>query len=483
MVLPVGIMAEKEEEEETLEDKLSYSPENIWEDTDEEEMDEIFDFVSDYKEFISEAKTERECVSWSVDKLEEEGFKEIDEYDELSPGDKVYITSKDKTVVMAIIGENDLREGCNIVASHIDAPRLDLKPRPLYEETEDSLALLQTHYYGGIKKYQWVNTPMAIHGTVAKENGENVEIKLGEKMDEPAFIVSDLLPHLSKKKQGKRKMKDVIKGEELNILVGGIPIDDDDIEKKVKTKVLKLLNDEYGIKEEDLVSAELEMVPAGPARDIGFDRSMLGAYAQDDRISAYTSFRAALEMDTPERTAMVAFFDKEEIGSEGNTGAKSDLLPSVFSKLLNKTVGDYSIEDRRQMLDNSKAISADVNPAVNPSFKSVHEPQNAARLGKGIVLTKYTGAGGKYSGNDAHAEYVAFIRKILNEKDIEWQPGELGKVDEGGGGTVAKFLSNLNIEVLDAGTPLIGMHSPMEVVSKADVYNSKEAYKAFLEAE
>ncbi|MFW5902776.1 MAG: aminopeptidase [archaeon] len=471
------------EEKSNLEDELKFSIPNAWDGSDKETESKIMDFADRYKEFISKSKTEREAVDNTVELLRENGFISIDECTELNQGDKVYIVNKDKAIAIVIIGENKITDGCQILASHIDSPRLDLKAQPVFEDNDALLALFNTHYYGGIKKYQWVSTPLAIHGKIVKENGEVIDVSIGEKSDEPVFAASDLLPHLSKKKQSDRKMKDVIKGEELNVIIGGKPIDDEDVEEKVKINVLKILNDKYGIKEEDLTSAEIEIVPAGQARDLGFDRSMIGGYGHDDRICAYSSLIAGLDIETPSRTSMILMYDKEEIGSEGNTGANSRFTESVFQQILAKSLGDYSMEDYRIMLENSKGISGDVNPGVNPSFKSVHDLRNAGKMSKGIVITKYTGAGGKYSANDAHAEYVAYIRKIFNENDVCWQTAELGKVDEGGGGTVAKFLANLNLDIIDAGPPLLGMHSPFEIVSKVDLYQTYKAYKAFLEAE
>lgn len=464
-----------------LEDKLTFSTKNIWEEVEEDKIEEIIDFSADYAEYITKSKTERLSIDESEKILKENGFKSIDEYDSLESGDKVYMINRNKSMAIAVIGEKDITDGCNLVASHVDAPRLDLKVNPLYEDKDATIALFKTHYYGGVKKYQWVNTPLAIHGRVMKEDGEAVDISIGEGAEDPILVVSDLLPHLARKKQGDRKMKDVIKGEELNVLSASIPEDDEDAENKVKLKVLKLLNDKYDIKEEDFISAELELVPAGSAKNVGLDESMLGAYGQDDRICAYTSMRAVLDIKKPEKTSLAILFDKEEIGSEGNTGANSKFLESVYSDLLGKIQGDYTMNDHRRAFENSKAISGDVDPAVNPSFKGVHDLNNAARIGKGIVLTKFTGAGGKYSANDAHAEYVGEIRKIMNENDIFWQIAELGKVNEGGGGTVAKFLANLNIETIDAGPPILGMHSPFEITSKADIYYTYKAYKAFLE--
>ncbi|MFP4143198.1 MAG: aminopeptidase [Thermoplasmata archaeon] len=475
-------MAEKESESD-LEEKLGYSPENVWEKMDEEEKKRVFEFADDYRQFLNSSKTERKAVETTGKILRENGFKAISEYEELEPGDKVYYINRNKSIAGAVVGKKDLTQGVNLVTSHIDAPRLDLKARPLYEDQEASMALLQTHYYGGIKKYQWVSIPLSIQGRVVKEDGTPIDISIGDDPEDPIFVISDLLPHLSKKKQGERKMKEVIKGEELNIIVAGIPIDEEDIDEKVKIKVLQLLNEKYDITEEDFTSAELEIVPAYDSRDVGFDRSMLGGYGHDDRVCAYTSMRALLEFEKPEKTAGIIFFDKEEIGSEGNTGANSELLESFYSELLKKTKGEYTMHQHRKMLDNSKAISGDVSPAVNPSFKGVHDIQNAASFGKGIAINKFTGSGGKYSANDAHAEYVALVRRAFNQNDVAWQTAELGKVDEGGGGTVAKFLAELNIDVIDAGTPVLGMHAPYELISKSDLYHTFKGYEAFLKTE
>ncbi len=471
------------EEKSNLEDELTYSVKNAWEQSDEEELDDIMKFAEKYKEFITDSKTEREVIEKTVTSLEDNGFVSLTECKNLKEGDKVYLVNKNKSIAVAVIGKKEITEGLHILASHIDSPRLDLKARPIFEDKDSLLALFNTHYYGGIKKYQWVSTPLAIHGKIVKEDGEEVNICIGEDADDPVFAVSDLLPHLSKKKQSKRKMKDVIKGEELNLIIGGKPIDDDDIEKKVKINVLKILNDKFDIKEEDFISAEIEIVPSGPARDIGFDRSMVGGYGHDDRVCAFTSLMACIDLEHQTKTSLVLLYDKEEIGSVGNTSVDSRFTQSVFQQLLEKTVGDYTSEDYRQILENSKAISGDVNPGVNPSFKGVHDLRNAGRMGKGIVITKYTGSGGKFMANDAHAEYVAFIRRILNDNDICWQTAQLGKVDEGGGGTVAKDLAQLNMEIIDAGPPLLGMHSPFEIISKVDIYHTYKAYKAFLESE
>ncbi len=471
------------EEKSNLEEELTFSPGLVWEGLDLEKINTINSFNEKYRSFMSESKTEREVITNVTDILEKNGFVDISEIKELKPGSKIYKINKNKNMAFAVIGRENLIKGCNIIASHIDSPRLDLKARPLYEDNDAKMAVMKTHYYGGIKKYHWVNTPLAIHGKVVKEDGESIELCIGEDSDDPVFIVSDLLPHLSKKQQGDRKMKDVIKGEELNVLMGGIPIDDDDIKEKIKINILKILNDRYGMVEEDFVSAEIELVPAGSARDVGLDRSMLGAYGHDDRVCGYTSMMAAVDIDTPSRTGVVVLYDKEEIGSVGNTGASSLFLESFISDLLDKSDGECGIIDLQNILESSMAISGDVSAGVNPSFKGVHEMMNAAKLGCGIVLTKFTGAGGKFSGNDAHAEYISFMRRLFNEKDIKWQPCEIGKVDEGGGGTVARFIADMNVEIVDMGPPVLGMHSPFEIISKADVYETYRAYKTFLESQ
>lgn len=470
------------DKESNLEKELTFTTDSVWKGLKEKEIDEIMEFNEEYKKFLSKAKTEREFIIDSEQILQENGFVKLSDIGKLEPNMKVYDINKKKNIALAVIGKQDLREGCNIVASHIDSPRIDLKARPLYEDKDSLMSVFKTHYYGGIKKYQWVNTPLALHGRIVKEDGECVDICIGEKEEDPVFVVSDLLPHLSRKLQGKRKTDDVIKGEELNVLVGSIPIDDEDISDKIKINILKLLKDKYGLKEEDFVSGEIQIVPAGDARDVGLDRSMLGGYGHDDKVCSYTALRAILDIKKPDRTAVVVLYDKEEIGSVGNTGASSLFLQSFLSDIYDLSVKDYRIKEIHDMMRNSLAISGDVSAGVNPSFKSVHEMMNAAKLGCGIVLTKFTGAGGKFSGNDAHAEYIAYIRNLFNSNKIKWQPCELGKVDEGGGGTVAKYLANMNMDIVDAGPAVVGMHSPFEIVSKADVFETYRAYKIFLES-
>jgi aspartyl aminopeptidase len=461
------------------ESKLSMEKRSIWETATKSQLKEIESISAGYMEFISKAKTERLSTDIIVSMLRREGFKHIDDVKEWKKGERVFMVNRGKNVVAAVMGKQDILKGANLVASHSDAPRLDLKQNPLYEDSDTKLALLKTHYYGGIKKYQWVNIPLAIHGKVILDSGKEMDLHIGEEPDDPIFTIADLLPHLYRKKQGDRKLSEGITGEELNVLLSSLPFNDKKSKKKVKLWVLDHLNKEYGMVEEDFVSSEIEVVPAGPAREIGFDRSMIGAYGQDDRICAYTSIKALIEVKIPERTSIALVIDKEEIGSDGPTSIKSRFMEEFFSRLLELREPDYPDRKLRQSLSNTFAISSDVNGAVNPLFKQVHEVQNAAKLGFGICITKYTGSGGKFSANDASAEFMGLIRKTFNKAKVPWQTGELGKVDEGGGGTIAKFLGEHNMDVVDAGPALISMHSPMEISSKADVWATYKAYLAF----
>lgn len=443
----------------------------------------IFHFSEDYRKFLSKVKTEREFVKEGVLWAEQNGFIAAHKLEKYSLGDKIYYVNRNKNLVLAIIGQEDMEQGIHYVVSHIDSPRLDLKANPLYEDL--NMAFMKTHYYGGIKKYQWAAIPLAMHGIVILEDGEEVEIVLGEKEDEPVFTVPDLLPHLMRKAQGERKAGEVLQGEELQILVGSIPtrIVDEKVKDSIKKNILDILKRNYGIEEEDFVSAELELVPAGAARDVGFDKSFIGAYGQDDRVCAYTSMRALLELTAiPKRTVVCFLADKEEIGSTGSTGLASDYFNYVTGDLLEKAKGNFNEMMLRRTLWNSKALSSDVNVAMDPIFKGVHDAQNAAKVGGGVVLTKYTGSGGKYHTNDADAEYVAYVRRLLNEGGVSWQTGMLGKVDEGGGGTVAMFLAHLGIHTIDIGPGLLSMHSPFELASKWDIYHTYKAYKVFYQA-
>lgn len=457
---------------------MNYKKENGWNCIDSREV--VFDFSEGYKKFLDGAKTEREFVTEGIKLVEKNGFVNAEKKDKLTVGDKVYYVNRGKNLVLAVIGKEDIENGINYVVSHVDSPRLDLKGNPLYEDLD--LAYMKTHYYGGIKKYQWASLPLALHGVVVLASGEKVEIIIGEKDEDPVFTIPDILPHLSAKIQGDRKTGEVIKGEELQIIVGSIPssIEDKDVKEKIKYTVLEILNRDYGMIEEDFISAELELIPAGRCRDLGFDRSMIGGYGQDDRICGYTSMMAIIDLkEIPERTAVCFLADKEEIGSTGSTGLKSDYINYVTGDMIYKLKGNFNEMMLRKTLWNSNAMSSDVNAGIDPIFRSVHDAQNAAKIGYGVVVTKYTGARGKSGTNDADAEYVGKIRKMLNDAKVNWQIGELGKVDEGGGGTVAMYLAHLGINTIDIGPALLAMHSPFEVSSKLDVYETYRAYKVF----
>lgn len=457
---------------------MQYRNKNGWE--LKKNKKDIFDFSEEYKKFLDCGKTEREFVNEGIKYIEENGFVCAETKERLVPGDKIYYVNRDKNLVLVVIGKENIERGINYVVSHIDSPRLDLKGNPLYEDLD--LAYMKTHYYGGIKKYQWASIPLAMHGVVVLEDGRKVEINLGEQDNEPVFTIPDILPHLSAKIQGERKAGEVLKGEELQIIVGTIPttLESPDIKEKIKYNILEILKRDYGIEEEDFISAELELVPAGKARDIGFDKSMVGAYGQDDRICGYTSMKAIVGLkEIPEKTAVCFLADKEEIGSSGSTGLQSDYLAYITGDIVEKIKGSFNEMMLRRVLWNSQALSSDVNAGVDPIFKGVHDIQNAAKIGFGVVVTKYTGARGKSGTNDADAEYVAKIRRILNEGAVCWQIGELGKVDEGGGGTVAMYLAHLGIRTIDIGPALLAMHSPFEVSSKLDIYETYRAYEEF----
>lgn len=462
-----------------LEDVLVRKKESIWKKADKKEINAIFKYAEDYKEFMKFAKTERETVDKVVEIARAHGFKSLEEYKELKPGDRVYQVNKGKSIILAVAGKRDIYEGLNIITAHLDSPRLDLKQLPLYEDGETEIALLKTHYYGGIKKYQWVAFPLAIHGIVITRDGKRVNINIGENPDDPVFVIPDLLPHLARNVQGERKLFDGIKGEELNIIVGSIPVNDDDVKQKVKVAVLEYLNKKYGIVEEDFVSAELEAVPALAPMDSGFDRSFVLAYGQDDRACVYTALTALMELDKPDRWCAAVFFDKEEIGSAGNTSATSYFFENFVAELCGKVAGERANCDVHAVLENSKALSGDVDAGVDPTYKEVHDLNNAAKMGHGVVLTKYTGTGGKYSANDAHAEFVGKVRGIFNKAGVAWQSAELGKVDEGGGGTVSKYLAVYNMDIVDCGPAVLSMHAPIEITSKADLYHTHLAYLAF----
>lgn len=463
-----------------LKEELGFEPKLVWDKLSSADKEETFKFSEEYKAFLDEAKTERESVREIVRLAEENGFVSMDQVHasgkKLRPGNKVYAVNKEKNVALIVVGKEPVWQGINVIGSHIDSPRLDLKPYPLYED--QGLAMLKTHYYGGIKKYHWLAHPLAMHGVVIKQNGEKVNIKIGSAENDPIFLITDLLPHLAKD-QLQKKMGEAISGEALNILAGALPLDEKEAKERVKLAIMELIKVKYGIEEEDFISAELELVPATRARDVGLDRSLVGAYGQDDRICAYTSLRAVLNCQSPIRTAVALFVDKEEIGSTGNTGMRSRFFENTIAELLYLTAGDYDEIYCRRALARGRALSADVGAGVDPNWEGVHDKLNAARMGCGVVITKYTGSGGKYSTSEANAEFVAEIRKVFNDNKIIWQTAELGKVDQGGGGTIAQFMARYGMEVLDCGPALLSMHAPVEVAHKADIYMCFKAYEAF----
>jgi aspartyl aminopeptidase len=471
-------MAKKDES--ALEERLSLKQESSWLKVSKKQERDIMDFAEGYKDFLGKAKTEREVVDYIIEVAQKHGFKPIEKMKTIKPGDRVIITSLKKNAALAVIGKAPIENGLRILASHIDSPRIDLKQKPLYEDKDSELALFKTHYYGGLKKYQWVNIPLAIHGVISRSDGKVIEVNIGEEPGDPVFVIGDLLPHLSRKVQGKRDLFEGIKGEELRLIAGSIPLKSEKNAKdKLKLNILNLLNKKYGIVEEDLISSELEIVPAMDPRDVGLDRSMVGGYGQDDRICAYTSLMAICSLRNPVKTALTLFFDKEEVGSVGATGAQSDFIEYTVGEIMERMTPKFRFATLKRALANSKAISADVDAGMHPVFKDVYEKQNAARLGYGIVLCKFGGMRGKAGANDARAEFVGEIRRLFNKKKIPWQYAELGRVDEGGGGTVSRFLAEYTMEIVDCGPPLLSMHSPFEVANKADIYFSYMAYKEF----
>lgn len=470
-------MTKKLSEGQALEQKLRYQKQNVWEKLSPEETEAVFSLGAKYKDYLSQVKTEREAVSLMMNQARAAGFQELDTIKKLKPGQKFYLVHRHKVLLLGVVGQKPLAEGLRLVGAHVDAPRLDLKPHPLYES--DGLALLKTHYYGGIKKYQWPAIPLALHGVVLKADGTLLNLVIGEGEQEPVFTVTDLLPHLARE-QMEKTMKEGIQGEDLNILAGSIPYPDEEVREKVKLAVLNHLYEQYGLVEEDLVSGEVELVPAGPARDVGFDRSLIGGYGQDDRVCAFTAFEAMLEVKEPVHTALAFFVDKEEIGSTGNTGAQSRFLEYAVARL-GALAGETTMADIYRIFDATKAISADTLAAMDPSWPNVLDKFNAPVLGHGVVIMKYSGSGGKYDTNDAHGETMFQLRKLFREKGIIWQTGELGKVDQGGGGTIAQFLAKTGMDVVDCGPALLSIHSPFEIASKADVYMTAKAYRVFLE--
>ena len=465
-------MAKKELEE--LKKKLFVSKENGWLDLNNNTKQDVFSYAKGYINYLNNSKTEREIISSSKKIAEENGFKNIEKIKELKPGDKVYYINHEKSMYLAIIGKDDIEKGLNIIGAHADSPRLDLKPNPLYEDSE--LAFFKTHYYGGIKKYQWTTIPLAIHGVIVKANGEKVEVKIGEDENDPIFTITDLLPHLAQD-QMEKKLKNGIDGEDLNLLVGSIPYDKE-VQESVKLNILNILNEKYGITEVDFTSSELELVPAMPCRSMGFDNSMVAGYGQDDKICVYASLTALMKIEKPKRTAVCIISDKEEIGSMGNTGMESHVFDTFIAEILNKMgINKPNLLDK--VFCNSKMLSADVDAALDPIYASVSERNNASYLGKGVGLNKYTGARGKSGASDANAEFVAEVRNIFEKNNVRYQISELGKVDVGGGGTIAYILANKGVDVIDCGVPILSMHSPYEVSSKFDLYSAYQGYMAF----
>ena len=464
-------MSEETTRAEQLKKDLFMKPANAAKVCNDAQIKEADNFCEGYMSFLDAAKTEREAVEEAVALVRANGFIEFRKGETYEPGEKIYYNNRGKALILAVIGRRDLSQGARITAAHIDSPRLDLKPNPLYEDNE--LAYFKTHYYGGIKKYQWTVTPLALHGVIVKKDGETVRVKVGEDDADPKFVITDLLPHLAAN-QMKATMAEGVKGESLNVLIGSRPFDDTDTAENVKLNILHILFEKYGIKEEDFLSAELEAVPAFKSCDIGFDRSLIGAYGHDDRVCAYPALMALIDTEAPEYTSLCVLADKEEIGSVGNTGLDSSFL-SYFVSDLAETAG----LDGRDVLSRSECLSADVNAAFDPLYPEVQEKRNAAFVNRGVVLTKYTGSRGKGGTSDASAEFMAKIRALLDDNGVVWQTGELGKVDEGGGGTVARFVAGLNVDTVDLGVPVLSMHAPFETVAKLDVYMTYKACCAF----
>ena len=465
-------MSEKTTGQEML-DKLSYKKKNIYEESGAEKIKAIYDYSVGYMKYLDDAKTEREAVVATVAMAKKYGYTEYKIGDKLSVGDKKYLNHRNKSVVLFTVGTEDLeKDGVRILAAHIDSPRLDLKQVPMYEDA--GMGFLKTHYYGGVKKYQWTAIPLALHGVMVRADGTSVDINVGEDDNDPIFYINDLLPHLGAK-QSQEPLGTAISGETLNILIGGLPYDDKEVADKIKLTALSLLNEKYGVTEEDFLSAELSLVPAFKARDIGFDRALIAAYGHDDRVCAYPAVTALLDNPDTKHTVMVVLADKEEIGSVGVTGMQCEVFMDIIDEI-SLSLGKNS----RAVRNSSKCLSADVTACYDPNFADVYEKRNSAMISCGTTMSKYTGARGKSSTNDASAEFVGYIRKLFADNGVIWQTAELGKVDAGGGGTVAMYIANHNIETVDLGVPVISMHAPYEVVSKADVYSTYEAFCAFV---
>lgn len=465
------------------ENNLFYKKHFIWEKLNDGERSEVFEIGDDYRAFMDASKTERLSIKEIIKRAEASGFVCLENITDVKTGDKIYYINKEKNAVLAVIGKQSIEEGMNIVGSHVDSPRIDLKQNPLYEK--HGISLLKTHYYGGIRKYQWVTIPLALYGTVVKANGEIIDVAIGDDDNDPVFYITDLLPHLAKD-QNDKKLSEAIEGEGLNVIIGSLPslCEEDDKDKKddkkFKLNVLKILNEKYGMIEEDFQTAELEIVPAGKARDVGIDRGMIMAYGHDDRVCAYTSLKAILELESVDKTAIALFSDKEEIGSVGNTGMHSAFFNNMVAELIAlQNNGNYCELSLKRALANSSMLSSDVAAGVDPTYPQVTEFQNAPIMGQGVAMVKYTGSRGKSGANDANAEYIGKLRKLFNENKVMWQPAELGKVDQGGGGTIAYIMANYNMDVVDLGVPVLSMHAPFEIISKTDLYMTYKAYKTF----
>lgn len=462
-------------------DKISYEFKNAWEEIDEAEKNLVFNLSDEYKNFLDKGKTERECVDQIIKAAELKGFKNLQDIinndTEIKPGMKIYSNNKGKAAMLVVVGKDKIEAGMNVLGTHIDSPRLDLKPFPLYED--GGLALFKTHYYGGVRKYQWAALPLALHGVIYKKNGEKVDMVIGEDDNDPVFFITDLLPHLAKD-QNEKKLKEGITGEGLNIIVGNIPLGDKDIKDKVKFHIMKILNYKYGIEEDDFISAEIEAVPAGNTRNVGFDESLLGGYGHDDRVCSFAALKAILDIENPTKTCVAFFADKEEVGSQGNTGMESMFFANMIAELIALQNKSYNGILLRRAFASTKVLSGDVIPGFDPNFPDVLDKRNSAYIGKGVAVVKYTGSRGKSGSNDANAEFVANVRKVFNDNNTIWQCGELGKVDQGGGGTIAFILANYGAEVVDCGTPVLSMHAPFEIISKIDFYMTFKGYKAFL---
>ncbi|MDQ7784960.1 MAG: aminopeptidase [Desulfomonilaceae bacterium] len=457
-----------------LKEDLFWEQQRCWDKLSARERAEVSSYAERYIDFLDRARTERRAVKLMVEEARLKGFNDI--HAKGAKTGRVFLSSREKMLVMAVVGKRPMAEGIRLVASHLDAPRLDLKPNPLYEDT--GLAFLKTHYYGGIKKYHWVARPLALCGTLIRRDGRSVDIDLGLEPDDPILTVTDLLPHLARK-QMEQKASEFIPAENLNVLVGGTPYADKKADERVKLSILQILNKKYKITEEDFTTAEIQVVPADRPRSAGLDGSLIAGYGQDDRVCAFTSFSALLETAQPEHTCVAVFYDKEEIGSEGNTSAKSRFLEMFLMEMLQYTGAEPSQVNLHRVCFNGKGLSADVAAGLDPTYPDVHEKRNSPKLGCGLNLKKYTGSGGKYGASDANAEYASWVRNLFNDNRVVWQAGGMGKVDEGGGGTVSKFVANLGMEIIDCGPPVLSMHSPLEVTSKDDVWMCRKAFKVF----